>query len=183
MANASFDTTCDVPDGLIGFFERSAVSLSVADYTREDCPLVGVNQHFLDMCGYEAEDVLGENCRFLQPDGGAGPVRHRMRRFILGDAKGSEKFVVPNITKSGDPFLNLIYLAKLQNAGKTCLILGSQFPVGKGSAPTDLFDRALAEDLRYLNILTSESNWAVLGTFDALASSHSLIAQAQLDGK
>ena len=182
MASISFVETSDVPEGLVTLFAKSAVSLSIADYTREDCPLVGVNQHFLDLCEYEADDVLGRNCRFLQPEGGAGPVRDRMRQFLQSGDKGSEKFVVPNVTKHGEPFLNLIYLAKLQREGETALVLGSQFSVARDRDKAYIYDQALSEDLRHLSILTSENNWAVLGTFEALASSHSIIAQAQIDG-
>ena len=50
----------------------------------------------------------------------------------------------------------------------------------KASEP-DLYDRALKESLKQLNLLTGDDNWALLGSFDALASSHSIIARARME--
>jgi len=44
----------------------ASVGVTVADATREDCPLVYVNDAFERITGYEESAVLGRNCRFLQ---------------------------------------------------------------------------------------------------------------------
>ena len=181
MTEAMFEQDCGVPEGLAALFARSSISLTIADFTRHDCPLIGVNRRFLDICGYSSDEVLGANCRFLQPPGGAGPVCARIRKFLTDPALSNDKFVIPNVHKSGEPFLNLVYLRKLLERGKTKMVLGSQFAVTRGKSAADVYDRALAEDLRRINLLTSENNWAVLGTYEALASSHSIIAQAHLE--
>ena len=178
---AHFDGN-DFPDGLKSLFESSRVSLSIADYTAPDCPLVGVNDMFCEMSGYEAGDALGRNCRFLQPEGGAGPVRQRMREYLAEDGPGNAKFVVPNVRRDGSQFLNLLYMAKLTRDGKVRLVLGSQFAIDENTGErAGVYDLALQSDLRQLNLLTAEDNWALLGSYDALASSHSIIAQAKLD--
>ncbi|MEX0923002.1 MAG: PAS domain-containing protein [Rhodovibrionaceae bacterium] len=41
-------------------------SLVVTDSTRDDNPIVYVNDAFLRLTGYAAEEVQGRNCRFLQ---------------------------------------------------------------------------------------------------------------------
>lgn len=182
MARAVFEEGCDLPDGFKKLFENSNVSLTVADYTRPDCPLIGANQVFFDICGYSEEEVIGHNCRFLQPKTGAGPVAERMRRFLADPVAKDGKFLVPNETREGEPFLNLVYMSKLTRGGKIALVLGSQFKVRTSSQDiAELYDCALREDLRKLNLLTSESNWIVLGSFEALASSHSIIAQARIE--
>lgn len=180
--HSAFDTSADLPQGMTGLFERSNVSLTIADFTQPDCPLVGANPAFFEMSGYSADEVIGYNCRFLQPEGGAGPVRARMRRFLKQADALDGKFLIPNVTKGGEPFLNLVYMAKLQRDGETRLVLGSQFRVGKQiENKSEIYDRALKEDLRQLNLLTSENNWVVLGSLDALASSHSIIARTQYE--
>ena len=45
----------------------------------------------------------------------------------------------------------------------------------------EIYDQALSEDLRQLNVLTSETNWTVLGSYEALANSHAIIARERLD--
>ncbi|WP_279349595.1 PAS domain-containing protein [Erythrobacter litoralis] len=178
----TFLADATVPDGLKGVFERSNISLSLADYTSPDCPLIGVNEEFCELSGYGPDEVLGRNCRFLQPENGAGPVRDRMRAFLQDEGQTDDKFLIPNITKDGRRFLNLVYMSKLTRKGKVELILGSQFAVrGKDGQAPALYDRALAEDLRQMNVLTNENNWALLGSFEALASSHSIIAQSKIE--
>ena len=182
MASAFFDKDADLPAGLAALFEKSTVSLALADCSQPDLPLIAVNQPFLDLSGYSADEVIGHNCRFLQPPGGPGPVRERMREFIANSQESDARFLVPNVTKTGTPFLNLIYMTRLVKAGKSRMILGSQFRISPGGdRAADLYDKALVEDLRHLNLLTSESNWAVLGTFEALASSNSIIAQMRFE--
>lgn len=177
-----FDETSDLPSGLKGLFLRSKVSLSIADPNREDCPLVGVNEPFCDLSGYGADEVLGRNCRFLQPSDGAGPVRARMRRFLSDDTVTDGKFLIPNCTKQGDRFLNLVYMAKLEHQGRVSLILGSQFGVRiHNSQGTDAYELALKEDLRQLKTLADQRDWTVLGSYDALASSHSMIARLRME--
>ena len=182
MKREFHDESVDVPEGLLALFERSTVSLTLGDFEQPDCPLVAANQRFFELCGYEPDEVIGKNCRFLQPAGGVGPVRDRMRQFIRDDALDDGKFVVPNETKDGEPFLNLIYMSKLKRGGKPRLILGSQFSINSERAGmAELYDHALSEDLRKLNLLTTESNWIVLGSFEALASSNAIIAQARFE--
>ena len=179
---AVFDPSTDLPDGFEGMFERSNISLTVADFTHPDCPLVGANAAFFEMTGYGPDEVIGRNCRFLQPEGEALAVRARMRRFLKKSDAMDGKFLVPNISRDGQPFLNLLYMSKLQRGGQTRLVLGSQFRVASRIEDTaDLYDRALKEDLRELNLLTSENNWVVLGSIDALASSHSIIARMRYE--
>ena len=182
MSRTFHDESVELPEGLLALFERSTVSLTLADFEQPDCPLVAANARFFELCGYDPGEVIGKNCRFLQPEGGAGPVRERMRKFIRDDGEADGKFVVPNETKDGEPFLNLIYMSKLMRGDEPKLILGSQFRINSARAGmSDLYDRSLKEDLRKLNLLTSESNWVVLGSFEALASSNSIIAQARYE--
>ncbi len=168
--------------GLSQLFRDSMVSLTLADYTREDCPLIGINARFSEVTGYAASECLDRNCRFLQPEGGPGPVRERMRAFLADEAMGSERFLVPNERKDGTPFVNLLYMSKLQRKGRTTLILGSQFDISSVNAyETDIYDRALREDLMSLKLLTEKTNWSFVSSLEALASSHAIIAQARID--
>lgn len=46
--------------------ERTRMPMVVTDPRLPDNPIVLANQAFLDLSGYEASEVLGRNCRFLQ---------------------------------------------------------------------------------------------------------------------
>ena len=161
--------------------DKSGVSLSLADARLDDAPLIGVNTAFCNMTGYTAEQVLGRNCRFLQPGGGAGPVRERMRSFIADDQLTEGKFVVPNVRADGTPFLNLVYMSKLKFDGKVAYILGSQFEIVRhDDKALGLYEMALQQDIRQLRLVAGEMGMVMLGTFGQLASSHSIIAEMRL---
>ncbi|NVD44546.1 PAS domain-containing protein [Qipengyuania atrilutea] len=167
--------------GLERAFEKSRISLTLADMTLPDAPLIGVNDGFCEMTGYEPEHALDRNCRFLQPSGGAGPVRARMRQFLTDETVEEEKFVVPNVTRSGGEFLNLVYMTKLKRGGKVTYVLGSQFNIsGKSANAVDMFDQALKQDIVNIGSLAGEHGMIVLGTYQSLASSHSLIAKTRV---
>ncbi|MEO1969694.1 MAG: PAS domain-containing protein [Sphingomonadaceae bacterium] len=177
-------TYCDpsLPDGLKAMLDKSRIALSIADGQQDDFPLVGVNEAFCNLTGYRPEAVLNRNCRFLQPEGGAGPVRDRMRQFLQDHEQDQEKFVIPNEALDGRRFLNLVYMAKLRRGGEMRYILGSQFDATRGKAPAlSLYEEALKEDIRRYNLLADDTGWVMLGSYDALANSHALIAHSTLD--
>ena len=162
-------------------FEQSKVCLTVADDLQRDCPLVGVNDAFCELSGYAPDEMLGRNCRFLQPKTGAGTVRDRMRRFLNDPAQKDAKFVIPNERKDGTRFLNLVYMAKLRHARQIVGVLGSQFAIGGAVPDVSIYDRAISEDLRTIKDMIGENHLALLGSYDALASGLSIVAQAKLD--
>jgi hypothetical protein len=40
-------------------------SLTIADPSLKDCPLIGSSTGFCTLCGYEMNEIVGRNCRFL----------------------------------------------------------------------------------------------------------------------
>lgn len=181
MSNCSDPSLC--PPGLMDVFARSSTSLTLADTGKPDQPLIAVNQVFCDMVGYSPDEVLGRNCRFLQPPGGAGPVRQRIRTFIADPKAAEDRFVISNITKAGERFLNIVYLAKiLHRQGGSRLILGSQFADRMAGERARLYEEALVSDLTTLSKVVSEHNWMLLGSMQAIANTSALLARHHLDG-
>ncbi|MEB3415933.1 PAS domain S-box protein [Alteriqipengyuania sp. WL0013] len=172
----------DLPNGIRSLFEKSRASLTIADLDREDAPLIGLNQAFLDICGYSAEESLGKNCRFLQPETGGGPVRARIREFLYESDEPEERFVIPNVTKGGDQFLNLVYMGRLNSRDGRKLVIASQFAIDADDYTTRAdYEAALESDLVNLKAIAEDSAWVMLGSYHAIASSHRLIAEARLD--
>ncbi|ANU07051.1 PAS domain-containing protein [Paraurantiacibacter namhicola] len=162
-------------------FERSNVSLTLADMTLPDSPLIAINEPFRRMTGYDPQQALGRNCRFLQPAGGAGPVRARIRSFMKDEAQEEGRFIVPNVSRGGRPFLNLVYISKMRIDGRFTFALGSQFDItGKDKRMADIYDTALRQDVLSLGKLAGEYGIVMLGTYDSLASSHSIIARNRI---
>lgn len=181
MPSAMTIEPCQLTAGLNSYFDQSRISLTLADATQPDLPLVLANPAFVRMSGYALADVVGRNCRFLQPASGAGPVVARMRAFLDDPARGQERFLIVNERKSGEPFLNLVFLAKIRQREELTYILGSQFDVTRFTRErADLFDRALRNDLRAIAPVLGGAGGAFVGTYDVLASSAALIAKAKL---
>ena len=154
--------------------------MSLADASLADQPLIAVNDAFCAMTEYEPQQVLGRNCRFLQPAGGAGPVRDRIRAFIADPASEEGRFVIPNVTRTGEPFLNIVYMGKLRGPEGQALILGSQFADRTGHERATVYEKALRADLTTLSEVVSEGNWVLLGSMQAIANTNQLLAKHYL---
>lgn len=178
------DHSSEPASGFGDVFERSTVPLTLADIRLPDAPLIGVNTAFCDVTLYRAEACLGRNCRFLQPAGGAGPVRRRMREFIHGDLAEDGKFLVPNVKADGTPFINLVYMTKLRIGSEIAYILGSQFQVGMlAKDALKIYEQALTQDIRKLGTIAGETGIIMRGSYEQLASSYSIIANSRLSGE
>lgn len=88
--------------------DHMAEGVSVADATQPDMPLVFVNQGFCDMTGYQATDILGQNCRFLQGEQTNKFVVEEIREAIRHQDKCTVELL--NYTKAGQPFWNRLSL-------------------------------------------------------------------------
>ena len=57
----------------------------LTDPRLDDHPIVYVNEPFLEMTGYPADEVLGRNCRFLQGEGTDEAAIDELRRAIADE--------------------------------------------------------------------------------------------------
>ena len=99
----------------------SGISISDAG---GDQKLRYVNDAFLDMTGYERDEVLGRNCRFLQgPETKQAPVGE-MRRAI--DNREPVSVTLRNYRKDGTMFWNQLEIAPVQNERGVSHFVGFQ---------------------------------------------------------
>jgi len=98
----------------------------------DDNPLVYVSKGFLDLTGYEAHQVLGRNCRFLQgPDTDMNEVA-RIRQ-ALNDSQ-EIRTIIRNYKQNGTPFWNLLQISPLQDMkGNTTLMIATLVEVSLSS--------------------------------------------------
>ena len=107
-------------------FEKSPVALTLADARLPDMPLVVANAAFLDLTGYDRDEVMGRNCRFLQADLPNDDARTEVHAVIARGGQG--QIVFRNRTKSGEDFDNLLFLQGLEERDGTArYFIGSQF--------------------------------------------------------
>lgn len=104
-----------------------AVDLSCAfvlcDVTLKDHPIVYVSEAFERLTGYTKDEIVGQNCRFLQGPNGqiaAGAKRsfvdgqtvYRLRSTIT--ERNEIQASIINYRKGGQPFMNLITMIPIQ---------------------------------------------------------------------
>ena len=158
-----------LPAGVAQIAMRSNVPLVIADALEFDLPLIVVNAAFCNMAGRDPDEMLGRNCRFLQPPEGAGPPAARIRDFLASPDAREGNFVLPNVRKDGTRFLNMLFLAKLDSNGTTTHIVGSQFDITTESV-TNLksYGATLQNDIGAMNIILRAHGWNALPTHEDL---------------
>jgi len=81
---------------------RSAIT--VADATEPDIPIIYMNPAFTELTGYDEDEVLGRNCRFLQGTDTEQPERRVIWQAIT--SKRPVRVILRNYRKDGSLFYN-----------------------------------------------------------------------------
>ena len=97
--------------------DEAPVGITITDPAQEDNPMVYVNDRFVEMTGYDREESIGVNCRFLQgPDTEEESVQ-ALREAI--DAEESTSVELLNYRKDGTEFWNRVSIAPICDADGT----------------------------------------------------------------
>ena len=86
--------------------------VTIADAFQPDNPLVYVNDEFCELTGYSRDDVLGQNCRFLQGEATREEPVAQMREAI--DAEASVSVQLRNYRKDGSMFWNHVTIVPIR---------------------------------------------------------------------
>jgi len=100
----------------------------ISDATRPDAPIVYVSPSFERLVGYDAEEILGTNCRMVQ---GPGTDMDTVQQIAV--ALGSGRVFqgeILNYRKDGTPFWNFLRIAPIVDAdGQVTHYVGTQTDV------------------------------------------------------
>ncbi|WP_017717108.1 PAS domain S-box protein [Kamptonema formosum] len=115
--------------------DASSNGIVITDATQPENPIIYVNKGFERIAGYAAEEVTGQNCRFLQSEDSNQPGFQEMRQAIQEQRECSVK--LRNYRKDGTLFWNQLSISPIRDAsGNVTQFVGVQ---------TDITDRMRVE--------------------------------------
>ncbi|WP_144798192.1 hybrid sensor histidine kinase/response regulator [Halorubrum depositum] len=95
--------------------DEAPVGITITDPDRPDNPMVYVNDRFVGMTGYDRDEAVGVNCRFLQGADTDEASVARLREAI--DAEEPTSVELLNYRKDGTEFWNRVSIAPIRDAG------------------------------------------------------------------
>ncbi|MBZ9768286.1 PAS domain-containing protein [Mesorhizobium sp. CA6] len=96
-------------------FQRTRMPMVVTDATQKGHPIVLANRAFLNLTGYQANEVLGRNCRFLQGPATSPAAIAEIRAGLLEEREINVELL--NYRKDGSAFWNQLYLSPIHDEG------------------------------------------------------------------
>ena len=115
-------------DPFAAAIRATRMAMLVTDSRQSDNPIIFANDAFLALTGYQRDEVIGRNCRFLQgPDTDQAQV-DQIRRAV---AKGEDVAVdILNYRKDGSTFWNALFLSPVRGeTGEILYFFGSQLNI------------------------------------------------------
>jgi PAS domain S-box-containing protein len=176
--------------------ERTLVPMLVTDPRQPDNPIVLANQAFLELTGYTPDEVIGNNCRFLQGPETEPAALDAIRAAIAAPCECCVD--ICNYRKDGSTFINQLHISPIfDDDGKLLYFFGSQMDVTLRRQASDLLAAehallrevdhraknalALVQGIVRLSDATEPKIYAaaVQGRVDALAGAHALLAEGR----
>ena len=180
--------TSDGSDPFSSAVRATRMPMLITDPRQPDNPIVFVNDAFRKLTGYEREETLGRNCRFLQGPGTNTSDVARIRDAIA--RRVPIEIDLLNYRKDGSSFWNRLLISPVFDGGELTYYFASQFDITpeKESMSRLAGDRAALESElhnRILDLTASEErlrfalNAGRLGSWTLdLGGSERLVASA-----
>ena len=107
----------------------SPIAAVISDPRRPDNPIVECNDAFVALTGYSADEIIGQNCRFLTGPGTETELSEQLRSAIR--ERRPVLVEILNYKKDGTSFRNAVLVAPIFGSdGSLEYFLGSQMEVG-----------------------------------------------------
>lgn len=145
----------------------TSLSFTISDPSREGNPLVWVNPAFTRLTGYELDEVLGRNCRFLQGPNTDPAAVSRIRAALAEERPITE--VLLNYRRDGTAFWNQVSMTPVRDGGgRVVNVVGVQSDVTERVVIENERRAALAaaEETREQLRLLTESTSAMTASLD-----------------
>ena len=97
--------------------DDAPIGITISDPSQSDNPLIHVNDGFCDLTGYPRDEILGQNCRFLQGEATREEPVAQMRAAI--DAEEPVTVELRNYRKDGTMFWNRVTITPIRDESGT----------------------------------------------------------------
>lgn len=101
----------DIQEYIFDILDQTEVGITITDPNQEDNPAIYVNDKYTQMFGYEPEDILGKNLRYLQNSDNEQVVLEDIRIAI--EKKIPITTIVRNYHKSGELIYNELTISPI----------------------------------------------------------------------
>ncbi|WP_137931877.1 histidine kinase dimerization/phosphoacceptor domain -containing protein [Mesorhizobium comanense] len=138
-------------DPFAAAIRATRMSMIITDPRQADNPIVFANDAFLRLTGYQRQEVLGRNCRFLQGPKTDKAAVEKLRKAVDGVVDTSIDIL--NYRKDGSTFWNALYISPVSNdRGELLFFFASQLDVSdrkrserRITADKERFEKAVQE--------------------------------------
>jgi PAS domain S-box-containing protein len=128
--NVSADISDHPKDIFFAAVETTRMPMIVTDPNSPNNPIIFANQAFLEMTGYEHDEIFGKNCRFLQGVDTDRDVVTSIRNAIKAKQEFSTEIL--NYRKDGSSFWNALFISPIYNEkGDLIYFFASQLDVSR----------------------------------------------------
>jgi PAS domain S-box-containing protein len=117
-----------IPTVLAQILDNCVNGVTLSDPDLPDNPIVYANEVFVRMTGYERDEIIGHNCRFLQCDDHDQPALEEIRAAM--SAHRPVEVTLRNYRKDGTLFYNRLSIRPLLDPERRVIYyLGVQYDV------------------------------------------------------
>ena len=122
-------------ESLAKMIENTSVPFIVSNPRIHDNPIIMCNKAFVELTGYNKQEILGRNCRFLS----GKDTNPQHTQLIVNAVRNHEPVLVEilNYKKDGTSFQNALMIAPIfDDDGELAYFLGSQMELTKVNSLT-----------------------------------------------
>lgn len=123
--------------------QESPIAAVISNPRLPDNPIIACNDAFIALTGYQREEIVGRNCRFLAGEGTEPALTENLRAGIRAGQPVMAEIL--NYKKDGTPFRNALMIAPIfDSAGVLEYFLGSQIEIAEDVAEANQSRRQAA---------------------------------------
>lgn len=93
--------------------DEAPIGIVITDPSRDDHPITYVNDHFVEMTGYDRSEAIGRSCRLLRVPGTRDETVIELQRAM--DTGEPTTVEVRNYRKDGEPFWNRVTISPIRD--------------------------------------------------------------------